>query len=89
MKKLTFYLSIPFCENPFFNSMCLTETWLIPDEYLALNGSTPLSHDNCHMTRRTGHGLGVAAIYHASLGISPRPEFKFKSFEVLNTQTGK
>ena len=31
----------------------------------------------------TGRGGGVAIISHANLGISPRPSFKYKSFEVL------
>ena len=61
----------------------LTETWLKPDEFLALNESTPPSHVNCHIPRSTGRGGGVATISLANLCISPRPKFKFASFEVL------
>ena len=45
--------------------------------------STPPSHVNCHIPRSTGRGGGVATISLANLCISPRPKFKFASFEVL------
>ncbi|XP_076118485.1 uncharacterized protein LOC143099274 [Alosa pseudoharengus] len=63
--------------------MCLTETWLKPDEYLPLNESTPPSHLNYHVPRHTGRGGGVATIYQSSLLTSPKLTYKFKSFEVL------
>ncbi|KAG5281830.1 hypothetical protein AALO_G00049270, partial [Alosa alosa] len=63
--------------------MCLTETWLKPDEYLPLNESTPPSHLNYHVPRHTGRGGGVATIYQSSFLTSPKLTHKFKSFEVL------
>uniref|UniRef100_A0AAQ6IH18 Reverse transcriptase domain-containing protein n=1 Tax=Anabas testudineus TaxID=64144 RepID=A0AAQ6IH18_ANATE len=62
---------------------CLTETWLQQDEYVSLNESTPSSHVNYHVPRSTGRGVGVAAIFHSSLLINPRPKHSFNSFESL------
>ena len=67
----------------------LTETRLKPDKYLALNESTPPSHVKCHMTHSTGRGCGVATIFHANLGISPGPEFKFNLSSLDSSYTPK
>ena len=53
--------------------LCLTETWLQPDDYVSLNESTPPSHSNYQKSRSTGRGGGVAAIFHTSLLINERP----------------
>ena len=63
--------------------LCLTETWLKPDEYLPLNEATPPSHFNYHIPRHNGRGGGVATIYNSNLTMAPKFEYKFKSFEVL------
>uniref|UniRef100_A0A8C5GPT6 Reverse transcriptase domain-containing protein n=1 Tax=Gouania willdenowi TaxID=441366 RepID=A0A8C5GPT6_GOUWI len=62
---------------------CLTETWLYQDEYVSLNEATPPSHLNTHMPRDIGRGGGVAAIYHSSLLIYPKPKASYTSFESL------
>ncbi len=43
--------------------LCLTETWLKPNYYIALNKSTPPSYCYKHEPRQTGRGGGVATIY--------------------------
>uniref|UniRef100_A0A8C5G3G3 Reverse transcriptase domain-containing protein n=1 Tax=Gouania willdenowi TaxID=441366 RepID=A0A8C5G3G3_GOUWI len=66
-----------------FDLFCLTETWLYQDEYVSLNEATPPSHLNTHMPRDIGRGGGVAAIYHSSLLIYPKPKASYTSFESL------
>ncbi|KAK2879923.1 hypothetical protein Q8A73_023735, partial [Channa argus] len=66
-----------------FDLFCLTETWLQQEEYVSLNESTPPSHINYHVPRSTGRGGGVAAIFHCSLSINPRPKHSYNSFESL------
>uniref|UniRef100_A0A8C5D409 Reverse transcriptase domain-containing protein n=1 Tax=Gouania willdenowi TaxID=441366 RepID=A0A8C5D409_GOUWI len=66
-----------------FDLFCLTETWLYQDEYVSLNEATPPSHLNTHMPRDIGRGGGVAAIYHSSLLIYPKPKANYTSFESL------
>ncbi len=71
--------------------LCLTETWLKPDEYLPLNEATPPSHTNYHVPRQ-GRGGGVAIIHNSNFTMAPKLEYKFNSFEirVLNLiQPGK
>ncbi|KAK2873784.1 hypothetical protein Q8A73_024409, partial [Channa argus] len=53
------------------------------EEYVSLNESTPPSHINYHVPRSTGRGGGVAAIFHCSLSINPRPKHSYNSFESL------
>ncbi len=48
--------------------LCLTETWLKPDEHILLNESAP---------------QGVATIYSNTLSISQKTGFKYNSFEVM------
>ncbi len=63
--------------------LCLTETWLKPDEYIILNESTP--QDYCYKMSRVqkGKGGGVATIYNNILSISQKTGFKYNSFEVM------
>ncbi len=63
--------------------LCLTETWLKPDEYIILNESTP--QDYCYKNEPCpkGKGGGVATIYNNILGISQKTGFKYNSFEVM------
>ncbi|XP_028272704.1 uncharacterized protein LOC114443000 [Parambassis ranga] len=63
--------------------LCLTETWLQGEEYVALNESTLSCYINCHVPRVTGRGGGVAAIYHSSLQMNPKPKSTHTSFESL------
>ncbi len=43
--------------------LCLTETWLKPDEYIHLNESTPQDYCYKNESRPKGKGGGVATIY--------------------------
>ncbi len=63
--------------------LCLTETWLKPDEYIILNESAP--QDYCHKNepRPKGKGGGVATIYSNILSMSQKTGFKYNSFEVM------
>ncbi len=63
--------------------LCLTETWLKPDEYIILMESTP--QDYCYKNKPSpkGKGGGVATIYSNILSISQRAGFKYSSFEVM------
>ena len=45
------------------DALCLTETWLKPNEYIGLNESTPSGYFYKHEPRLTGRGGGVATIY--------------------------
>ncbi len=46
-----------------FDVLCLTETWLKPNDYIGLNESTPPSYCYKHEPRQIGRGGGVATIY--------------------------
>ncbi|KAI2653251.1 hypothetical protein H4Q32_006658 [Labeo rohita] len=63
--------------------LCLTETWLKPDDYIILNESTP--HDYCykHEPHLKGKGGGVSTIYSNIFSVSQRADFKYNSFEVM------
>ncbi len=63
--------------------LCLTETWLKPDEYIILNESTP--QDYCYKNEPSpkGKGGGVATIYNNILSISQKTGFKYNSFKVM------
>ncbi len=52
--------------------LCLTETWLKPDEYIILNESTP--QDYCYKNEPCPKGKGgsVATIYNNILSISQK-----------------
>ncbi len=43
-----------------FDVLCLTETWLKPNDCTDLNESTPPSYCYKHKPRQTGRGGGVA-----------------------------
>ena len=60
---------------------CLTETWLGHEDYVSLNEATPPSHINTQIPRGSGRGGGVAAIFDASLLITPKPKLHYNSFE--------
>lgn len=63
--------------------LCLTETWLKTDEYIALNESTPPGYSYTHAPRLTGRGGGVAAVYDSNISATMKAGFKFNFFEVL------
>jgi len=43
--------------------LCLTETWLKPNDYITSNESTPQDHSHKHEPRLKGKEGGVAIIY--------------------------
>ncbi len=55
--------------------LCLTETWLKPDEYIILNESTPQDYCYKNEPRPKGKGGGVATIYNNILSISQKTGF--------------
>ncbi len=64
--------------------LCLTETWLKPDEYIISNKSSPqdyLKKKNCCV--QEGKGGDIATIYSNILSISQKTGFKYNSFEVM------
>ncbi len=65
------------------DTLCLTETWLKPDEYISLNESTPPGYCYKHEPRLKGRGGGVATIYSEVFGVTQRTRYKFKSFELI------
>ncbi len=56
--------------------LCLTETWLNPDEYITLKESPP-PHDYCykHVSRPKTKGGGDATIYSNIFSISQKSGF--------------
>ncbi len=56
--------------------LCLTETWLKPDEYIILNESAP--KDYCYKNAKM-----LATIYSNTFSISQKTGFKYNSFEVM------
>ncbi len=63
--------------------LCLTETWLKPDEYIILNESDPQNYCYKNEPCPKGKGGGVATIYSNTLSISQKTGFKYNSFEVM------
>ncbi len=63
--------------------LCLTETWLKPDEYITLNESTPQITVTKMSRVQKAKGEGVATIYSNILSISQKTGFKYNSFEVM------
>ncbi len=63
--------------------LCLTETWLKPDEYIILNEFTPQDYGYKNEPRPKGKGGGVVTIYSNILSISQKTGFKYNSFEVM------
>ena len=66
-----------------FDVLCLTETWLKPNDYIGLNESTPPNYCYKHEPRQTGRGGGVATIYSDILSVTQKTGYRFKSFEIL------
>ncbi|XP_057183270.1 uncharacterized protein LOC130549963 isoform X1 [Triplophysa rosa] len=66
-----------------FDILCLTETWLKPNDYYGLNECTPPSYCYMHEPRPVGRGGGVATIFRDLLTVTQRTEHKFKPLEVL------
>ncbi len=66
--------------------LCLTETWLKPDEYNILNESAPQDYCYKNEPRPKGKGGGVATIYSNTLSISQKTGFKYNSFEEMALQ---
>ncbi len=63
--------------------LCLTETWLKPDEYIILKESAPQDYCYKNEPHQKGKGGGVATIYSNTLSISQKTGFKYSSFEVM------
>ncbi|XP_056593208.1 uncharacterized protein LOC130412099 isoform X1 [Triplophysa dalaica] len=63
--------------------LCLTETWLKPDDFITLNESVPHDYYYKHEPRLKGRGGGVAALYKNSFITSQKSNFKYNSFEVM------
>ncbi len=63
--------------------VCLTETWLKPDEYIILNDSAPQDYCYKNEPRPKGKGGGVATIYSYILSISQKTGFKYNPIEVM------
>jgi len=59
--------------------LCLTETWLKPDDYITLNESSPQGYYYQHKPRRKGKGGGDAVIYSIIFSITQ------KSFEYISS----
>uniref|UniRef100_A0AAR2M4G4 Reverse transcriptase domain-containing protein n=1 Tax=Pygocentrus nattereri TaxID=42514 RepID=A0AAR2M4G4_PYGNA len=66
-----------------FDALCLTETWIRPDEYLSLNEATPAGYSYAHSPRLSGRGGGIATIHAKALGVNQKAGPTFSSFEVL------
>ena len=64
-------------------NLCLTETWLKPDNYITLNESTPQDYCYKHEPRLKGKGGGVAVIYSNIFRITEKSSFKYNYFEVF------
>uniref|UniRef100_A0A8C5AGF3 Reverse transcriptase domain-containing protein n=1 Tax=Gadus morhua TaxID=8049 RepID=A0A8C5AGF3_GADMO len=61
----------------------LSETWLKPDEFLALNEATPPHYVSTQVSREVKKGGGVALISNSKLNLKPKNRYIFRSFEVL------
>ncbi len=63
--------------------LCLTETWIKPDEYIILNESTPQEYCYKNEPHPKCKGGGFAIIYSNILSISQRAGFTYNFFEVM------
>ncbi len=66
-----------------FDVLCLTETWLKPNDYIGLNESTSPSYCYKHEPCQTGCGGGVATIYSDILNVTQKTVYRFNSFQIL------
>ena len=60
-----------------FDILCLTETWLKPNEFVALNEATPPSYFNSQVPRCTGRRGGIAAVHSSKLHATHKSGFNF------------
>ena len=58
------------------HALCLTETWIRPGDYLALNEATPPGYSHAHRSRPNGRGGGVATIFDKELGVTAKSHYK-------------
>ncbi len=63
--------------------LCLTDTWLKPDECIILNESASQDYGYKNEPHPKGKGGGVATIYSNTLSISQKTDFNYNSFEVM------
>ena len=61
----------------------MIETWLKPNEFVALNEATPPSYFNSQVPRSTGRGGGIAAVHSSKLHATLKSGFNLNSFELL------
>ncbi len=66
-----------------FDVLCLTETWLKPNDYIGLNESTPPSYRYKHEPRQTGRGGGVATIYSDILNVTQKTGLAYSKYLCL------
>ncbi|XP_061757363.1 uncharacterized protein LOC133553315, partial [Nerophis ophidion] len=69
------------------NVIGLSETWLKPDDFFAINEASPPNYTNAHIARHLKRGGGVALIYNENFNFSPNLNNKYKSFEVLSMKS--
>lgn len=68
--------------------ICVSETWLHSNDYLALNLSTPSGFSYFNKPRLTGQGGGLAVIYRDGLPVVEVPTPSVTSFECLVFKIG-
>ncbi|XP_049328030.1 uncharacterized protein LOC125787624 [Astyanax mexicanus] len=68
-----------------FDVLCLTETWIRPNEYVALNEATPAGYNYIHNPRLSGRGGGVCIFFQSTLVSNQKHYENFTSFELLYT----
>ena len=69
-----------------FDALCLTETWIRPDEYFSLNEATPTGYSYAHSSRLNGQGGGTATIHTKALGARGNTAFHSRVALCVNTQ---
>ena len=63
--------------------LCLTETWLKPNDYITINESTTQDYCYKHEPLLKRKGGGVAVIYSNIFKTTKKSSFKYNYFEVL------
>ncbi len=71
--------------------LCLTETWLKPDDYITLNESTPEDYCYKHEPRLKGKEGSVSTVYSNIFSISQRLGFSTRTvtFHALHVTLGR